>query len=113
QVMDGGAVGRVGESRTDNLPEGALVQHMLGWRDVAQGPAKAFRRIQEVSDAIPSSFYLELLCMPGMTSYTLLTRLGAMQEGASVQNMLGWPAVAQGQAKAFRPKQEVSDDIPS
>lgn len=84
QVMDGGAVGRVVESRADNLPEGALVQHMLGWRDVAQGPAKAFRRIQEVSDAIPSSLYLGLLGMPGMTAYTGLTRIGTIQEGDNV-----------------------------
>jgi len=84
QVMDGGAVGRVVESKAAKLPEGSLVQHMLGWRDVAQGPAKAFRAIQEVSDAIPSSLYLGLLGMPGMTAYTGLTRIGTIQEGDNV-----------------------------
>src|SRR5699024_10558658 len=44
-VMEGGAVGRVVESTAPQLPVGTLVQHMLGWRDVAQGPAKAFRAI--------------------------------------------------------------------
>lgn len=83
-VMDGGAVGRVVESKAAKLPEGSLVQHMLGWRDVAQGPAKAFRAIQEVSDAIPSSLYLGLLGMPGMTAYTGLTRIGTIQEGDNV-----------------------------
>src|SRR5699024_12734213 len=61
QVMDDGAVGRVVESTAEQLPVGTLVQHMLGWRDVAQGPAKAFRAIPEVSDSIPSSLYLGLL----------------------------------------------------
>lgn len=84
QVMDGGTVGRVVESKAAKLPEGSLVQHMLGWRDVAQGPAKAFRAIQEVSDAIPSSLYLGLLGMPGMTAYTGLTRIGTIQEGDNV-----------------------------
>lgn len=81
QVMDGGAVGRVVESTAEQLPIGTLVQHMLGWRDVAQGPAKAFRAIDEVSDSIPSSLYLGLLGMPGITAYTGLTRIGTIQEG--------------------------------
>src|SRR5699024_11816488 len=84
QVWVGGSVGPVVESRADNLPEAALVQHMLGWRDVAQGPAKAFRRIQEVSDAIPSSLYLGLLGMPGMTAYTGLTRIGTIDRKSVV-----------------------------
>ncbi|NWN89697.1 MAG: NADP-dependent oxidoreductase [Micrococcaceae bacterium] len=84
QVMDGGAVGRVMESTAEELPVGTLVQHMLGWRDVAQGPAKAFRAISEVSDSIPSSLYLGLLGMPGITAYTGLTRVGTLQEGDNV-----------------------------
>lgn len=84
QVMDGGAVGRVVESTAEQLPVGTLVQHMLGWRDVAQGPAKAFRAIDEVSDSIPSSLYLGLLGMPGITAYTGLTRIGTIQEGDNV-----------------------------
>lgn len=84
QVMDGGAVGRVVESSAEQLPAGTLVQHMMGWRDVAQGSAKAFNAIREVSDAIPSSLYLGLLGMPGMTAYTGLTRIGPIQEGDNV-----------------------------
>ena len=84
QVMEGGAVGRVVESTAEQLPVGTLVQHMLGWRDVAQGPAKAFRAIDEVSDSIPSSLYLGLLGMPGITAYTGLTRIGTIQEGDNV-----------------------------
>ena len=36
ETMTGGAVGRVVESRSDDVPVGALVLHQLGWRDVAQ-----------------------------------------------------------------------------
>lgn len=84
QVMEGGAVGRVVESTAEQLPVGTLVQHVLGWRDVAQGPAKAFRAIPEVSDSIPSSLYLGLLGMPGITAYTGLTRIGTLQAGDNV-----------------------------
>lgn len=84
QVMDGGAVGRVIESTVDQLPVGTLVQHMQGWRDIAQGPAKSFQAIHEVSDSIPSSVYLGLLGMPGMTAYTGLTRVGNIQPGDNV-----------------------------
>lgn len=84
QVMEGGAVGRVIESTTEQLPVGTLVQHMLGWRDIAQGPATSFRAIHEVSEAIPSSLYLGLLGMPGITAYTGLTRIGTIQEGDNV-----------------------------
>src|SRR5699024_3135960 len=84
QVMDGGTVGRVVESKAANLAEGSVVQIMLGWRDVVHGLVKAFRAIQEVSDAIPSSLYLGLLGMPGMPAYTGLTRIGTIQEGDNV-----------------------------
>src|SRR5699024_5567926 len=84
QVMDGGAVGRIVESTAEQLPVGTLVQHMFGWRDVAQGPAKAFRAIDEVSDSIPSALYLGLLALPGTTASAGRTRGGPLRQGDTV-----------------------------
>ena len=67
QPMDGGAVGRVLESRADGLAEGDLVQHMLGWRDVAQAPAAAFNKLPALG--VPDHHWLGLLGLPGGTAY--------------------------------------------
>ena len=87
ETMTGGAVGRVVESRSDDVPVGALVLHQLGWRDVAQGPAKAFTVLPEPpSDAngdkaFDSSLYLGVLGMTGLTAYVGLTEIAKMKPG--------------------------------
>src|ERR1700755_2697647 len=48
KTMLGGAVGRVIESRSPELAEGDLVEHMKGWRDIAQGRAAEFTKRQEL-----------------------------------------------------------------
>ena len=45
EPMQGGAVGKVVESRSPNLKEGDTVFHMLGWREAAAGPAEAFNKV--------------------------------------------------------------------
>ncbi len=67
EPMDGGAVGRVVESRTAGLAEGDLVQHMLGWRDVAQGPAAAFNKLPQLG--VADHHWLGMLGLPGGTAY--------------------------------------------
>ncbi len=83
EAMDGGAVGRVTASRDASLPEGTLVQHMQGWRDVAQGPAATFTAVPEIEDA-SSSVHLHLLGMTGLTAYAGLVEVGRLREGESV-----------------------------
>ena len=83
ETMTGGAVGRVVESRAQDLPEGTPVLHQLGWRDVAQGPAKAFTPVQEIEGA-PLSVYLGIFGLTGMTAYTGLTRIARLREGDRV-----------------------------
>jgi NADPH-dependent curcumin reductase CurA len=79
-VMTGGALGRVVASRDDALREGDLVSHQLGWRDVAQGPAKAFPKVREVP-GVPESAHLGVLGVTGFTAWLGLTEIAHLREG--------------------------------
>ena len=81
ETMTGGAVGRVVESTVDSHPVGALVLHDLGWRDVAQAPAAQFRVVPERPAGTPSSVYLGILGLTGMTAYVGLLDVAQMQPG--------------------------------
>ncbi len=83
EAMTSGAVGRVVESRADDLPVGSAVTHNLGWRDVAQGPAAQFQRIDE-TPGVSLSSHLGALGLTGLTAYTGLVRIAAMKEGDTV-----------------------------
>jgi NADPH-dependent curcumin reductase CurA len=83
EAMTGGAVGRVVASRSDDLPEGSLVLHDLGWRTVAQARAEAFRRVTDVPD-LPSSVHLGMLGLTGFTAWVGLLDIARMQEGETV-----------------------------
>jgi NADPH-dependent curcumin reductase CurA len=80
ETMTGGALGRVVASRADGLAEGDLVQSDLGWRDVAQAPAAAFRAVQEVP-GVPLSAYLGVLGGNGFAAWLGLTEIAGMREG--------------------------------
>jgi NADPH-dependent curcumin reductase CurA len=80
ETMTGGAVGRVVETRSDDLPVGTVVLHDQGWRDVAQGGAASFRAVQPV-DGVPLSAYLGVLGLTGLTAYVGLTEIAGIREG--------------------------------
>lgn len=80
ETMTGGAVGHVVESRSAALPVGTAVTHQLGWRDLAQAPASAFREVQELP-GVPLSAYLGVLGLTGLTAYIGLTAVAHMREG--------------------------------
>src|SRR3954466_11909987 len=42
---EGGAVGKVAESRSPHFAEGETVFHMMGWREQAWGPAEKFNKV--------------------------------------------------------------------
>lgn len=75
----GGATGTVIESRAPSLAEGDVVLHSLGWRELASGPASAFRKIDTASAA--EQAYLGVLGMPGMTAYVGMTAIAGLKEG--------------------------------
>jgi NADPH-dependent curcumin reductase CurA len=83
EAMTGGAVGEVVSSRDAEFGEGDVVLHDLGWREVATGPGKRFRRLDPV-EGVPLSAYLGALGMPGMTAYVGLLDIAGMKEGDTV-----------------------------
>ncbi|HXD27379.1 MAG TPA: NADP-dependent oxidoreductase [Arthrobacter sp.] len=83
EVLNGGAVGHVLESRADALPVGTAVLHSQGWRDVAQGPSTEFRAVAEVP-GLPLSVYLGTLGMTGLTAWVGLLEIASLKEGDTV-----------------------------
>lgn len=83
ETMTGGAIGRVTESASDDVPVGAVVLHQYGWRDIAQGPATGFQVVPEVPK-YPLSVYLGVLGLTGMTAYVGLTAIAGLQPGDDV-----------------------------
>ena len=83
ETMQGGAIGQVVTSRSDDVPEGALVLHGAGWRDLAVLPA-AHVQVVEPLPGLPLSLHLGVLGMPGLTAWAGLFRLAAFQPGDAV-----------------------------
>ena len=80
--MDGGAVGEVVASGSDDLSPGDTVLHQAGWRSHALLSARAVRAVD--TSAVPASAYLGALGMPGLTAYVGLTRVAEVREGDTV-----------------------------
>ncbi|QNF94441.1 NADP-dependent oxidoreductase [Janibacter sp. YB324] len=80
--LDGGAVGEVIASRSDDVAVGQHVLHGLGWREHAVLPAKAVRVVD--TDAAPASTYLGVLGLTGLTAYVGLTAVAGMRDGDTV-----------------------------
>jgi NADPH-dependent curcumin reductase CurA len=83
ETMKGGAVGRVVDSRSPDVPEGALVLADAAWRDVAVLDARHVRVLPELP-GIPPSYHLGVLGMPGLTAWVGLFRLAQFREGDTV-----------------------------
>jgi NADPH-dependent curcumin reductase CurA len=83
ETMQGGAVGRVVESRSEDVPVGSVVLHGQGWRDVAVLPAAHVSVVQPL-EGLPLSLYLGVLGMPGLTAWAGLFRLAAFAPGDTV-----------------------------
>ena len=83
ETMKGGAVGRVVDSRSPDVPEGVLVLTDAGWRDVAVLDASQVRVLPDMP-GIPPSYHLGVLGMPGLTAWAGLFRVAAFQPGEDV-----------------------------
>ncbi len=67
EVMVGGTVGRVIESRSSALRPGDYVEGDLGWQEYAVAPAERLRKLDPA--LAPVSTALGVLGMPGLTAY--------------------------------------------
>ncbi|HEY9284504.1 MAG TPA: NADP-dependent oxidoreductase [Pyrinomonadaceae bacterium] len=86
EVIEGGVVGEVVESRAEGFAPGDIVAGMLGW--LLYQTAKADPRnpvaIRKVDPRVPITTALGVLGMPGLTAYFGLLDIGRPKEGETV-----------------------------
>lgn len=82
EVMRAGTVGRVVQSRSDQLVVGDFVSGWLGVQEYSVCDANAVFKVD--TQAAPLPTYLGVLGMPGVTAYFGLLEIGAPKEGETV-----------------------------
>ncbi|MFT5692734.1 MAG: NADPH-dependent curcumin reductase CurA [Oceanicoccus sp.] len=82
EVMDGGALGKVIESRSPQFTVGDYVSHWKGWREHTISDGSDLSKVDP--ELAPLSAYLGILGMPGLTAYGGLLVTGALKDGESV-----------------------------
>lgn len=87
-VMRGFGIGRVVESRRDDLDAEDLVSGLTGWADYAVADDEAdelpFRRLDAPPPGVPHSWLLGPLGTPGVTAYLGLHDIGKPQPGETM-----------------------------
>ncbi|MEK9786038.1 MAG: NADP-dependent oxidoreductase, partial [Gammaproteobacteria bacterium] len=81
-VMEGGVVGEVIDSRSEDFSIGDIVMGYGGWQEYFTLPAKSLRKVDAA--LAPISTALGVLGMPGVTAYTGLLNIGKPQAGETV-----------------------------
>lgn len=79
EPMDGGAVGKVVESRSPHFAEGETVFHMMGWREQAAGPAEKFNKLPPLP--VEDFHWLGNLGLTGATAYFGLLKAAQAKAG--------------------------------
>jgi NADPH-dependent curcumin reductase CurA len=82
EVMAGGVVGRVLESRYEGLKPGDIVDGYLGWQEYAVVPGKDLHKVDP--SLAPISTALGVLGMPGLTAYFGLLDIADPKPGETV-----------------------------
>jgi NADPH-dependent curcumin reductase CurA len=82
QVMEGGTVSEVIESKAPEFRPGDLVVGHTGWQEYSVAQATALQKIDP--NLAPMSTALGVLGMPGMTAYTGLLNIGQPKAGETV-----------------------------
>jgi NADPH-dependent curcumin reductase CurA len=82
EVMEGGTVSEVVDSKTDGFAKGDLLVGRTGWQTHAVSNGKGLRKIDPTT--APISTALGVLGMPGMTAYVGLLEIGKPQPGETV-----------------------------
>lgn len=82
EVITGGVVGQVVESRSPKFQQGDLVTGMLGWGEYSLAKADELRKLDP--KLAPVSTALGILGMPGLTAYFGLLDIGQPKEDETV-----------------------------
>ncbi len=82
EVMVGGTVGEVVNSRHPEFAEGDMVLGGFGWQLYGVGEGRGERKIE--GTGIPSSAYLGVVGMPGITAHVGLLDIGEPKPGETV-----------------------------
>lgn len=87
EVITGGGIGEVVESRSDAFQPGDIVTGQFGWQlySVAAGAQGTFAPIRKIDPALaPVTTALGILGMPGLTAYFGLLEIGQPAAGETV-----------------------------
>lgn len=79
EPLEGGAVGKVVESRSPHFREGDTVFHMYGWRDAVVAPAEKLNKVPPLG--VSDEQWLGNLGLTGATAYFGLLRVAEAKEG--------------------------------
>ena len=79
EPLEGGAVGKVVETRSPHFQIGETVFHMFGWREQAVGPAEKFNKVPPLP--VADEQCLGNLGLTGATAYFGLLRVAEAKEG--------------------------------
>jgi NADPH-dependent curcumin reductase CurA len=82
EVLQAGVVGEVVASNFDGIAEGDQVTGMLGWENYSITDGRLLRKLPQ--SAVPLSWHLGILGMPGMTAYVGLTKIAEAKAGDNV-----------------------------
>ena len=82
QVMIGGTVGEIVETKNDKFAVGDKVVGMLGWAEMGVSDGVLLRKVDTTH--IPLSAYLGAVGMPGMTAWYGLTQIMQAKPGETV-----------------------------
>lgn len=82
KVLEAGVVGEVIRSQNSKFKEGDVVVGMLGWENFTRSDGEGLLTVER--GAVPLSYYLGILGMPGMTAYAGLVGVANLQEGEKV-----------------------------
>ncbi|RAP29424.1 hypothetical protein C2W64_03773 [Brevibacillus laterosporus] len=82
EVITGGVIGEVIETKSSDFQVGDVVLGHLGWQNYSVADANQVKKID--ADLAPITTALGVLGMPGMTAYFGLLDIGQPQEGETV-----------------------------
>ena len=82
EVMVGGTVGEIIESKNPKFAVGDMITGPLGWAEMGVSDGTGLRKVD--ASKVPLSAYLGAVGMPGMTAWYGLTQIIAPKEGETI-----------------------------